>query len=193
MVINMKIDRFKYISAVLLISLTAVMSVSGQKKKTEYIMATAMGTSTQLGRVINVDVLINDYSTDADKGGLIEAFTARGSEGLANALDKMSSKGRIRITGTLGYDLNYIRNFILPDGTRLVRFVTDRPVTFGETWAMTRSQDYEITVGEVKIPPGKGKAEGTLFPAARVKLNKQNEVEIEAFQNPWKLENIRVK
>lgn len=156
-------------------------------------MATAMGTSTQMGRIINVDVLINSYSTDEDKGGLIEAFTARGSQGLANALDKMSSKGRIRITGTLGYDLNYIRNFILPDGTRLVRFVTDRPITFGEAWASSRSSDYQITVGEVRIPKDKKKAEGTLYPAALVRLNKQNEIEIEAFQNPWKLENIRVK
>ena len=155
-------------------------------------MATAMGTSTQMGRIINIDVLINDYSNDEDRSALIEAFTAGGSQGLANALDKMRSKGRIRITGTLGYDLNYIRNFILPDGTRLVRFVTDRPVTFGEAWGSTRSQDYQITVGEVKIPKS-GKAQGTLFPAAYVKLNKQNEIEIEAFQNPWKLENIRVK
>lgn len=170
-----------------------VLPTFAQKKKTEYIMATAMGTSTQMGRIINIDVLINNYSNDEDKSALIEAFTARGSEGLANALDKMQSKGRIRITGTLGYDLNYIRNFILPDGTRLVRFVTDRPVTFGEAWASTRSQDYQITLGEVRIPKDGKNAQGQLFPAALVKLNKQNEIEIEAFQNPWKLENIRVK
>ena len=187
--------RFRPLSIALaaFLLLTAAASAFAQKKKTEYIMATAMGTSTQMGRIINIDVIINDYSTDGDKSGLIEAFTSRGSEGLANALDKMASKGRIRITGTLGYDLNYIRNFILPDGTRLVRFVTDRPVTFGEAWGSTRSQDYEITVGEVRIPKGKDKAQGTLFPAARVKLNKENEVEIEAYQNPWKLENIRLK
>ena len=189
----MSFKPIRFLSICILLLTATALSGFAQKAKTQYIMATAMGTSTQMGRIINIDVIINDYSKDEDKGALIEAFTARGSEGLANALDKMPSKGRIRITGTLGYDLNYIRNFILPDGTRLVRFVTDRPVTFGEAWASTRSRDYEITVGEVRIPKGKDKAEGTLFPAALVKLNKQNEIEIEAFQNPWKLQNIRVK
>src|SRR3982751_2350508 len=115
----------------------AVSSASAQKT-TQFISATAMGTSTQLGRVVSIDLRIYEYSPPADQGILKEAFTADGSEGLASALDKMQSKGRMAITGTIGYDVNYIRKFVQPDGTEILRFVTDRPVRFGEAWASTR-------------------------------------------------------
>jgi hypothetical protein len=175
----------------LLLVIASVFAVA-QKKRSIYISATAMGTSTQMGRIVNIDLIVSELSTDEDKSALIEAFTGGGSQGLANALDKMGSKGRIRITGTLGYDVNYIRDFHLPDGSRMVRFITDRPITFGESWGSTRSRDYQITMGEVIIHKDKKKSEGRLFPAAMVRLNKQNEIEVEAFQNPWQLNNIRV-
>ncbi len=157
------------------------------------IRAIARGTSTQLGRLINVDIRINSISAAADQGALLEAFQAGGSEGLANALEKMKAKGRIAITGTLGYDLNYIRRFTDPSGNTVVRFVTDRPIRFGEAWGATRSRDYEITLGEIVIPKADPKkAKGTLMPATRVRLNKKGEIELENFQNPWELTNIKV-
>ncbi len=174
-----------------LISITGT-NVLAQKKKPEYVQAVAMGTSTQMGRVINVDLIMSEFSTDADKAALLEAFQGHGSNGLVNALDKMSAKGRIRVTGTLGYDVNYLRSFQMPDGTRLIRFVTDRPITFGEAWGASRSRDYEITMGEIVISKEKGKSTGKLYPAAMVKLNKENELEIETYKNPWNLVNIRL-
>src|SRR5688572_17941712 len=87
----------------------------------KHIMAIARGTSTQMGTVISVDLRINEFSTAADQAALIEAFKSDGTKGLANALDKMKSKGRMAITGTLGYDVNYIREFKLPDGSRKIR------------------------------------------------------------------------
>ena len=157
------------------------------------IRAIARGTSTQLGRLINVDIRINSLSAAADQGALLEAFQAGGSEGLANALEKMRSKGRIAITGTLGFDLNYIRKFKLSNGDTVVRFVTDRPVRFREAWGATRSMDYEITLGEIVIPKANpNKAKGTLMPATRVRLNKKGEIELENFQNPWQLTNIKI-
>lgn len=170
--------------------LFAGLNVSAQKKM--QISATAMGTSTQLGRVINVDLMLNEYSTPEDKQILIEAFLDKGSQGLANALDKMRSKGRAAITGTLGFDVNYIRQFPMPDGGVKIRFVTDRPIGFREVWSSTRSMDYQIAMGEIIIAKDKSKSSGTIIPAALVKLNKENELEIESFQNPWKLVNIKV-
>ena len=169
--------------------LTIVSNSFGQKT----IRAIARGTSTQLGRLINVDIRINSVSAAADQGALLEAFQAGGSEGLANALEKMRSKGRIAITGTLGYDLNYIRKFTDANGNTVIRFVTDRPIRFGEAWGSTRSRDYEITLGEVVIPKADPKkAKGTLMPATRVRLNKKGEIELENFQNPWELTNLKI-
>jgi hypothetical protein len=156
-----------------------------------HISATAQGTSTQLGRIVSVDIIVNEYSTTEDQQALLQAFHSGGSKGLARAVSKMSSKGRIKVTGTLGYDLNYIKLFDTPEG-RKIRFVTDRAIRFGEAWADSRSTDYDLSAGEVILSGGDGKSSGTLLPACRFSLNKQNELELELFQNAWKLVNISV-
>ena len=167
-------------------------SAFAQKKKSEYIMATAQGTSTQLGKMISVDLIINEHSTAEDQKILIDAFQQGGSQGLSNTLEKMQAKGRIRITGTLGFDVNYIREFKMPDGSRKIRFVTDRPIRFGEAWTSSRSSDYNLSLGEIIISKENDKSTGTIVPVAQFRLDKENELSIEAFQNPWKLVNIRV-
>lgn len=189
----MKIYRNQKIALAALITVFCLlMSGSAAAQKKMHIGAVAMGTSTQMGRVINIDVRINEFSTNDDQAALLEAFKSGGSQGLANALDKMKAKGRIAITGTLGYDLNYIREFKMPDGSRKLRFVTDRQILFGEAWASTRSMDYMLAVGEINLSNDKGKSTGTVMPAAKMKLNKSGELELETYQNPWNLTNIRV-
>lgn len=162
-----------------------------EKKQHEYITAIAQGTSSQLGRIVSVDLIINDLSTAEDQKVLIDAFEAKGSEGVANALHKMHSKGRIAITGTLGFDVNYIRETTMPDGSKKIRFVTDRPIQFGEAWSAGRSMDYSLSLGEIIIAPDRDNSTGTLLPAAKFKMEK-GELTLEALQNPWKLVNIRV-
>lgn len=164
---------------------------SAQKlPKTIFIQGTAMGQSTQMGRMVSVNVYIEELSTPDDQKALLEAFSAKGNEGLVNALSKMKSKGRIAITGTLGYDVNYIRRFQQPDGTTVIRLVTDRPIRFGEAWSDSRSSDYNLSGMEIILSSDKKKNSGTLLPACQFKLDKENHLEIEAFQNPWKLTNI---
>jgi hypothetical protein len=104
----------------------------------------------------------------------------------------MNAKGRIAITGTLGFDVNYIREFKMPDGSRRIRFVTDRAIRFAEAWHSTRSMDYQLSLGEVILSSSNSKNTGTLMPAALLRINKEGEIEIENYQNPWKLSNIRI-
>jgi hypothetical protein len=158
--------------------------------KTILIQGTAMGQSTQMGRVFSVNLYIEELSTAEDQRALLEAFKAKGNEGLVNALSKMKSKGRMAITGTLGYDVSYIRRFQQPDGTTVIRMVTDRPIRFGEAWHDTRSREYDLSGVEIILSPNKKKNSGTLLPSCQFKLDKENHLEIEAFQNPWKLTNI---
>lgn len=163
-----------------------------EKPKSMRISATAQGTSTQLGTIVNVDIIIREFSTDAERQALIEAFQTKGSQGLSRALGKMSSVGRIAITGTLGYDINFIRLIDTPTG-RTIRFVTDRPIRFGEAWADTRSRDYDLSAGEIILSGGdKDKATGTLLPACEFTLDKEKGLEINLRKNAWKLVNIRV-
>jgi hypothetical protein len=162
-------------------------------KKSMYIQATAMGQSTQLGRSFSVTAIIEEFSPAEDQQLLIQAFNEKGNEGLVNALSKMHSKGRLAITGTLGGDLAYIRQFPMPDGGMRIRMVTNRLLRFGEVWADSRSADYNLSGMEVILSKDKKHNSGTLFPAAQLNLNKENKMELELFQNPWKLVNIQLR
>jgi hypothetical protein len=172
----------------LLLAVTLVMSAD--ERGVEVIDTTAMGTSTQLGTVTNVKVTIYDFSTDDDRAILVDAFKKGQNEGLVNALTRMKSVGRIAITGTLGYDLSYIRLVPTPTG-RKIRFVTNRLLRFGEHYYNTQSTAYNLTAGEIEINDSdKDKSAGVLYPAAQLIINKEGQLEFQLRKNPWKLVNI---
>ena len=178
------------VSLVGLVLLTSTMNLAQKLPEKIYIQAQAMGTSTQMGRSAGVTLIINELSTDEERAGLIEAFQQKGNEGLVNALSKMRSKGRMSVTGTLGYDVAYIKTFPQPDGSTVLRMVTDRPLRFGEVWADSRSSDYNVSAVEIVIGKDKKKSTGTLYPAVELKMNKENQLELNLYQNPWNLVNI---
>lgn len=161
------------------------------REKYERIEAVALGENTQAGKHFRVTILIYEFSTADDQKNLLDAFKAGGPQGLHNAVSKLHSHGRIAVSGTLGFDIKYIREFKQPDGSRKIRMVTDRPIRFGEAWADTRSADYNLSAFEIILSPQKGKSIGTLLPVMQLKVNeKTGDIELEAFQNPWKLTNI---
>lgn len=155
------------------------------------IQAQAMGTGTQMGRNYNITARIKELSDPSDQAVLLEAFKAKGNEGLVNALEKMPAKGRLAITGTLGGDLAYIRRFDRPDGSIVIRMITNRLLRFGEVWADSRSSDYQLSALEIVASKDRKKKTGTLYPAIQLKIDKQGHLEIETFQFPWKLVNIQ--
>ena len=158
--------------------------------KPETIDASAMGTGTQMGAHINITLNINDYSTQADKQMLVQAFEKGKNEGLVNALGKMKASGHIAVTGTLGYDCSYIRMIPTPTG-RKIRFVTNRLLKFGEVYWDTRSTAYDLTAGELDLnDTDKSKSTGVFYPAAEFEIDKQGELQMNLFGNPWKLVGI---
>ena len=162
-----------------------------EKMKPETYQAQAMGQSTQLGQTFSVTIIIEEYSPPEDRQALLEAFNNKGSEGLYNALNKMHAKGRIAITGTLGYDISFARTIPSANGTTL-RILTNRPIRFGEAWADSRSTDYDLSAMEIVLSPQKGKSTGTLLPACQFVIDKKTgELQIENLRNPWKLVNIQ--
>jgi len=161
--------------------------------KSIYIQGQAMGQSTQMGQTFNLTVIIEEYSSADDQKALLTAFNEKKNEGLVNALSKMKSKGRISITGTLGYDVSYIRKFPQPDGSTKIRLVTNRPITFGEAWSDSRSMDYNLSGLEIILTANNKKNSGMLAPACQFKMNKENQIELELLQNEWKLVDVRTR
>ena len=168
----------------------SVTGFSNDRTKPETIDASAMGTSTQLGQVVGITVIIYEFSTPVDRQVLVQAFQKGQNQGLVNALTKMKAVGRISITGTLGYDLSYIRLIPTPTG-RKIRFITNRQLTFGEVWADTQSTAFNLTAGELDLNESdKSKSTGVLYPAAQLVIDKEGQLQIDLNQNPWKLVDL---
>lgn len=174
----------------MLIVTVVTLALSADNRKVATIDATAMGTSTQLGKNVSVKVTIYEFSTDEDRQFLIDAFKKGQNQGLVNALTKMKAVGHIAITGTLGYDLSFIRLIPTPTG-RKIRFVTNRLLRFGEAYYDTQTKAYNLTAGEIEIDDSdKDKSAGVLYPAAQLVINKEGQLEFQLNKNPWKLVNI---
>ena len=164
--------------------------ISAQERMT--IQATAMGTSTQMGKMANVNILIEQYSTTADRDSLVSAFQKPGQEGMVKVLERMKPKGRIRFaSGGVGNDIKYIIELPSSQGRKL-RLVTDRTLAFAELYEGTRSSEYTVGAIDLELTPD-GKGSGTVLPACKLTVNKKKQqVDIETYQNPWKLANFIV-
>jgi hypothetical protein len=179
------------IRAVFLASLIIMSSIPGfARDKNEVIDATAWGTSTQLGKNIGIRIIIYQYSTPEDQDILEQAFQKGQNQGLVNALEKMKAVGRISVTGTLGYDLSFIKLTDTPTG-RTIRFATNRPIRFGEAYYDTQSRYYNLTAGEINLnDQDKSKSNGVLYPAAQLTIGSDGQLTMELNKNPWRLGNI---
>ena len=165
-------------------------SRSSDRVKPETIEASAMGTGTQMGRVIGVTLIINEYSTPQDRQVLMDAFAKGQNQGLVTALSKMRSVGRVEITGTLGNDCSFIRMIPTPTG-RKIRFATNRQIRFGEAWTDSQTMSYNLTAGEFDLnDTDKSKSTGVLFPAAQLVIDKEGQLQIDLNQNAWKLVDV---
>jgi hypothetical protein len=160
------------------------------REKNETIEASAMGTSTQLGQVVGVSLEIYEFSTPQDRQVLVEAFEKGQNNGLVTALSKMKAVGHCSITGTLGYDVSFIRMIPTPTG-RNIRFITNRLLRFGEVYADTQSQSFNLTGGEFDLnDTDKHKSTGVLYPACQLAMDKEGKIQFQLNQNPWKLVDI---
>jgi hypothetical protein len=180
-------------AALLMLAAALVMALTlpgYARDKYETIDCTAWGTSTQMGAHADVTITIYDWSTAADRQVLVEAFQKGQNQGLVNALTKMKAVGHIAITGTLGYDLSYIR--MEPTATgRKITFVTNRLIRFGEAYADTQSQAFNLSAGELVLnDQDKTKSVGQLFPASQLIINSDGKLQLDLRENPWRLSDF---
>jgi len=177
-----------FISGLLLLAVFP--ALSAKKVKDETIEATAMGSDSQMGQNAGISVEIYEYSTPEDRQILLDAFNKGQNQGLVNALTKMHAVGHISVTGTLGYDLAFVRMIPTPTG-RKIRFVTNRQLRFGEVWADAQSTSFNLTAGEFDLNDSdKSKSTGVLYPECQLVIDKQGQLQIQLTQNVWNLVDV---
>lgn len=182
--------EFRYRLIGLLVLLLAGVTTLAHAQEPMTIQATARGTSTQLGKLLDVNIYIQAYSTQDDRNTLINAFKQGGQDRLVEALQDMKPKGRVRFaSGGVGNDVKYIIELPSENGRKL-RLITDRWLLLPELYNSTRSSDYSVGAIELILTPD-GKGTGTVLPACKLTVNKKKkQVEIETYQNPWNLTNF---
>lgn len=169
----------------------AAAAIGSRAQEREVIQANAFGTQLAAGRVFGITIHIESYSTPEDQKELIEAFQKGGNDALADKVSKMKSRGRVAITGQVGYQIAYIRN-IPGKGGRTIRLMTDRPINIGETFSYQRSREYNLTLMEIHINEDPKKSKGSLVIGGKFMVDKKtNQIIFETYRNtPYRLENI---
>jgi hypothetical protein len=100
--------------------------------------------------------------------------------------------GRIRETSSIGWDLRYAHQTMLPDGARRIVLATDRPIGMWEATNRPRSIDYPFTVLEFRVDKN-NQGEGKLLADTRLIWNREtNTLVLENFDiSPVRLNQIR--
>ena len=160
----------------------------------ERFTAFAVDMSAQAGRnrAGTVDIVINRWSTDAERNRLRDALREKGPESLLSALqDVKDPVGYIQTPGNVGYPLRFARQIPTSDGGRRILLGTDRPVSFFEASNPGITSDYPFMVIDLTVN-AKGEGQGRLLPLARVTANDDHVVDIENYTTePVRLNAVR--
>lgn len=167
--------------------LTSVTRAAAQRRT---ITGTVVGISGRFaGRSSPFRVIVNRYTTPEEVQQLNSALQS-GQDSLLSTLSKMDA-GRISIGNNVGVTANAIIQTEQERGTKLI-VLYQRNVNFYELRYGTRSEDYRFGYAEIYLDRS-GKGEGTLIPAAKVRLRDGNTWEVEDFGVfPARLMGLRI-
>ncbi len=160
-----------------------------------YLPAGAGPAMVGAGTRANIDIHISSYTPDAEAKSMAAALLEGGPDALLKLLEKAKSKGKITLTGRVGfYDLKLIRSHRIEGGRRIYA-VGDRPVGFLEAYVNNRSRDYPFGILQLDLKTNdKGKEEGVgaLMYAAKIKVLDGKTIDVETYGiEPIRLMGVR--
>jgi hypothetical protein len=167
--------------------------VASAAKPVEQLTAFAVDMSNMAGRTRTgtVDIIIDRWSTDAERDRLVAALREGGPDALLKALQKADDLGRIRSTGSVGYPLRFAREIPISTGGRRIILATDRPISFFELTNQPRTTEYPFLIVDIRMS-AKGEGEGKLLPLAKVTMNEDHVIEVENYASePVRLSSVR--
>ncbi len=124
-------------------------------------------------------ITLNCTTPSADVSRLAGILKSDGQDGLLSAITKEKC-GVIQFGPNVGRDINTVSVTTTEEGERKITMLFERWLEFFELRYGTRSRDYPFTYIELFVND-KGKVEGAMIPAARIRFIGDNSVEIENF------------
>jgi hypothetical protein len=132
---------------------------------------TAMAVNMNNGGSGTIEIVVNRWSTDAERTKLMTTLANKGPEKLLDVLQDLPRVGYFRLNGGLGYDIHFARDTKGEDGGEQVVLATDRRIGFWEAANQPRSIDYPFTIVELHLNSD-GQGEGKLSLATKVTMDK---------------------
>lgn len=176
----MRLLRLSLALGVLLWAAMFPVSLHVQGNGTQRINGTLVGISGRLaGRTRPFSLIVNNYTPANRVRELNEALGRGGQDELLRAFSNMDA-GRIQLGTGVGVPANVVIADPWGDGGIKLTVLYRRNISFFELRYGTRSENYPIGYAEIFLDRN-GRGEGTLIPAARVRLRDGNTWEVEDF------------
>jgi hypothetical protein len=163
----------------------------GDRAAGRYINGTVIGVGGRFGgRSLPFRLIVDRYTSAEEAQALNSALQSGGQEELLKALSRMNA-GRIQIGNNVGVSANAIIATPQEMGDVKLIVIYQRTVNFFELRSGARSADYRFGYAEIYLR-GRGNSEGTLIPAAKIRLRDGNTWEVEDFgEFPARLMGLR--
>ena len=129
-----------------------------------------------IGKMTIVRIGITEWSTADERKGLIQAFQEGGSDAVGEFLKGQSEKGFVKFPNTAAYKMHYAWQ-IETEGKRVILMATDRPVT---PLGTPKSLEKNLSMLKLVVDAEKGKGEGNMVAGARLVVDKEGQLKIEA-------------
>src|SRR4051812_46549337 len=137
-----------------------------------------------------VDIVVNRWSSDADRDRLVKILQEKGQDALLNALQSLPVVGYITTPGSLRYDLHFARQRPAPEGGRSVVLATDRYITGWEAINRPRTIDYPFTLIQLQLDRN-DQGVGKLSIATKITAHGET-IELENFSSePVRLNQVK--
>ncbi len=151
----------------------------GERRSTQRINGTVVGIGGRTIRSAPFSLIVNSYTAPNQLRELTDALARGEQDELVRTLSGMNA-GRVQIGTGVGVPANVIVADRWDSGGTRLTVLYERNLRFFELRYGTRSQDYRVGYAEIFLDRN-GRGEGTLIPAARVRLRDGNTWEVEDF------------
>lgn len=181
----------QFVTAVLI--LTAFASIAAAQRGTTLTGTALIYGSGYSTRTITrtFTFIINGRSSTSDVAGFVEMLQSGGQDALKRELDRRDI-GRFSLGSSVGVPVGAIIVDRDGDDTR-IRAIFTRSIGFGELRRGTRSVDYPFGYLDIRVDE-RGKGEGTIIPAAKIRFRGSDTIEVEDFGTlPGRLMGVQVR
>ena len=130
-----------------------------------------------------IQIMINSWSTPAQREQLIKTFMDQKQDGLLKALERQPEIGRFNFPGfmgpdpnnvmRLGTDIRYARSFPGEDGGRRIVIMTPRVIGFNEARNQPRTIDYPFSLFEMHFKKD-NTGEGRMAYGTQIRFDQRN-------------------